>query len=239
ARPLVSAGDTSVGRASPGRTIHAMVWPTGTSAPSRTLTPARMPSPGASISITALSVSTSSRVSPLATLSPSFFRQAISLPVSCAISRAGITTLIGINRDINRDRFQLEGLLGNTDLFRFRAGFNHVNDALAGGSFRLASGRQRTVHREIVGARHQALLRLGPNGSDFGRRAARPNELNRRVEILTASLVGVHHRMRCVSNRETPVVAGTVSHVGMQDVVIDGITRAQHTIGKDMWVRVA
>src|SRR5437660_3718738 len=158
-RPLISEDDTSVGGASPGRTIHAMVWPTGTSAPSRTLTPARMPSPGASISITALSVSTSSRVSPLATLSPSFFRQAISLPVSCAISRAGITTLIGINRDINRDRFQLEGLLGNTDLFRFRAGFNHVNDALAGGSFRLASGRQRTVHREIVGARHQELFR--------------------------------------------------------------------------------
>jgi hypothetical protein len=32
----------------------------------------------------------------LLTLSPSFFRQETSLPVSCAISRAGMTTLMGI-----------------------------------------------------------------------------------------------------------------------------------------------
>jgi hypothetical protein len=40
-----------------------------------------------------LSVSISSSGSPFDTLSPSLFRQATSLPVSCAISRAGITTL--------------------------------------------------------------------------------------------------------------------------------------------------
>src|SRR5579863_642446 len=88
--------DTSRGGLSPGRTIHAMVLPTGTTAPACTLTPASTPSASASISITALSVSISRRISPFATLSPSFFRQATSLPVSCAISRAGITTLKGI-----------------------------------------------------------------------------------------------------------------------------------------------
>src|SRR4029077_5418662 len=65
----------SDGIASPGRTIHAIVWPTGTTAPSCTLIPTRTPSAGDSISMTALSVSTSRSNSPLATLSPSFFRQ--------------------------------------------------------------------------------------------------------------------------------------------------------------------
>ena len=63
---------------------------------STALTPVRMPSPGDSISTTALSVSTSRSGSPLATRSPSRFRQASSLPVSCAISRAGMTTLMAI-----------------------------------------------------------------------------------------------------------------------------------------------
>ena len=81
---------------SPGATIQAMVWPTGISAPIEPVIPARMPSAGASTSITALSVSISRSGSPLVTRSPSFFRQAMSLPVSCAISRAGITTLKAI-----------------------------------------------------------------------------------------------------------------------------------------------
>ena len=62
----------------------------------RALIPARMPSAGASTSTTALSVSISRSGSPLVTRSPSFFRQAMSLPVSCAISRAGMTTLKAI-----------------------------------------------------------------------------------------------------------------------------------------------
>ena len=48
-------------------TIHAMISPTGTTAPSRDFIPARMPSAGASISTTALSVSISRRGSPLVT----------------------------------------------------------------------------------------------------------------------------------------------------------------------------
>src|SRR5579871_5761216 len=86
----------SVGGCSPGAAIQAMVCPTGISAPSEAFTPARTPSAGASTSTTALSVSISSRGSPLVTRSPSFFRQAMSLPVSCAISSAGMTTLKGM-----------------------------------------------------------------------------------------------------------------------------------------------
>jgi len=83
----------SAGGFSPGRTIHAIVWPTGMTSPSCAFTPVRIPSAGDSISTTALSVSISRSGSPLATPSPSFFRQARTLPFSCAISRAGITML--------------------------------------------------------------------------------------------------------------------------------------------------
>src|SRR5580698_4159111 len=134
-----------------------MVFPTGMSAPAAAVIPARTPSAGASTSSTALSVSTSRSGSPLVTRSPSFFRQAMSLPVSCAISRAGITTLKAI-------MFYWEGLtlwpsVRNSYALSFGAGFDHVDHALAGWSFRLARGGQRSVDREIVRARHQQLFR--------------------------------------------------------------------------------
>src|SRR6267142_298575 len=86
----------SAGGCSPGFTIHAIVMPTWTTSPSCDLTPARTPSAAASTSTTALSVSTSSSGSPLLIVSPSFFNQETIFPVSCAISRAGITTLFAI-----------------------------------------------------------------------------------------------------------------------------------------------
>ncbi len=101
--PQAPRANVSAGIASPGATIHAMVCPTGMSEPSAALMPARMPSAGASTSTTALSVSISRRGSPLVTRSPSFFRQARSLPVSCAISRAGITTLKAIVYRVRTD----------------------------------------------------------------------------------------------------------------------------------------
>src|SRR5437016_12570899 len=73
-----------------------MVWPTGTTSPAWDLTPARTPSAVASTSTTALSVSTSRRMSPLLTESPSFFTHETIFPVSCAISSAGMTTLVAI-----------------------------------------------------------------------------------------------------------------------------------------------
>src|SRR5579864_632788 len=83
ARAAEATGAASAGGFSPGATSQAMVWPTGTTSPSCTLMPARMPSPGASTSMTALSVSTSRSGSPLATCWPSFLSQEMSLPVSC------------------------------------------------------------------------------------------------------------------------------------------------------------
>ena len=77
-----SREESSFGRASPGEIIQAIVLPTAITSPATAFTPAKMPSAAASISTTALSVSTSSSTSPLATGSPSLFRQATSLPVS-------------------------------------------------------------------------------------------------------------------------------------------------------------
>src|SRR5579862_5455662 len=282
-----------------------MVWPTGISAPSCALIPPRTPSPGDSISITALSVSISSRGSPFEMLCPSFLSQAMSLPVSCAISRAGITTLIGI--DLSRTKRRPESLVSDSNSFIPSARPDHFFYVL--GRFRLAltRGRQLTIHREVMGARNQQLFGretrdhfvpgwrdynlfldargtpsvrrwserlqrehhsgldltgmverheaaddrllpdrqadsvpilqsegrlfiresevgcLRPHRRDFRRRPPGTHQLDGRVEILTAALVGIDHCVRRISDREAAVVAGAVSHVGMEDVVIHGI----------------
>src|SRR5688572_25731491 len=68
-----AAAGAPAGTASPGARIHAIVVPTGTTAPAWELTPPSTPSADASISTTALSVSTSRRISPLRMASPSLF----------------------------------------------------------------------------------------------------------------------------------------------------------------------
>src|ERR1700719_2193888 len=159
------AGDAvSSGGASPAATIHAIVCPTGMSAPTMALMPARIPSAGASTSTTALSVSISRSGSPLVTRSPPFFRQARSLPVSCAISRAGITTLKAIVFEWGKS--PLRPSARNSYPLSFCAGLDHLEHALAGRSFGFSRGRQRTVHRVIVRARHQKLL-CGKARNDF------------------------------------------------------------------------
>src|SRR6267154_2113142 len=105
-----------------------------------------MPSAGASTSITALSVSISRRGSPLVTRSPSFLRQDTSLPVSWAISRAGITTLKAMvvggeaRWPSARDSYAL----------CFGAGLDHLQHAAAGFSLGFTGSGQRAVYREIV-----------------------------------------------------------------------------------------
>src|SRR5258707_3986119 len=162
---------SSAGGVSPARRIQAMVRPTGTSAPGCALTPARKPSAGDSISMTALSVSISRSGSPLATVSPSFFSQEISLPVSWAISSAGMTTLIAIGLmratwrasarlQISRyARKVLEILYSETrstglsvahfNPFLLGTGFDQLAYATAGFGFILSDGGQRSVHREV------------------------------------------------------------------------------------------
>src|SRR5271165_6459048 len=146
-----STATSSAGGVSPGRTIQAIVWPTGTSIPACTLIPARTPSPGDSISITALSVSISSSGSPLATASPSFFSHEISLPVSCAISSAGITTLIAII--VRRSYSRVSISHANALLPRTR--FDQLAHALVRLRFGFPDRGERTIHREIVSAGHQ------------------------------------------------------------------------------------
>ncbi len=92
----VATDAPAAGGCSPGFSSHAIVCPTGTTAPTCAVMPPRIPSTAASISTTALSVSTSRSSSPFLTASPSFFFQETSFPVSCAISSAGITTLVAI-----------------------------------------------------------------------------------------------------------------------------------------------
>ena len=95
-RPVCWGAPLDAGTDSPAFSNHAITWPTGTTSSTFAVTPASTPSTAASISTTALSVSTSSRISPFLTCSPSFFFHETSFPVSCAISSAGITTLVAI-----------------------------------------------------------------------------------------------------------------------------------------------
>src|SRR5688572_5961292 len=122
-----------------------------------------MPSPSASISTTALSVSISSSISPFLTCSPSFFSQDTSLPVSCAISSAGITTLTAITGDLaSQWRSDLLGLrhLGA------RRGGDHLDDLRVGRRFGLTNERQCPADGDERRARDQQLLRREPR-DDF------------------------------------------------------------------------
>src|SRR5439155_8073779 len=91
-----AAGGELAAPASPAAKISAIVLPTGTTSPAWALTSRRMPDAGASISTVTLSVSISTIDSPLATRSPGDLIQRRTLPVSCAISSAGMMTFVGI-----------------------------------------------------------------------------------------------------------------------------------------------
>ena len=101
----------AAGTDSPGPSSHAIVFPTAMSSPTLALMPASTPSPGDSTSTTALSVSMSSSNSPFRTCSPSCFRHATTLPVSCASSRAGITTLVGTTYTCTPSPFALASII--------------------------------------------------------------------------------------------------------------------------------
>src|SRR5262245_34822230 len=82
--------------AAPGSKISAIVRPTGTTSPGCADTSPSTPDAGASISTLILSVSISTIDSPLFTRSPGDLIQRRTLPVSCAISSAGMMTFVGI-----------------------------------------------------------------------------------------------------------------------------------------------
>src|SRR5581483_5723087 len=96
---LAGRGGAVAGRGasfSPGARMTAIAWPTAMSSPSEAVTAASVPLAGASISTVALSVSTSMSGSPCVTVEPSLFSQRMSLPVSWAMPRAGMTTSVAI-----------------------------------------------------------------------------------------------------------------------------------------------
>src|SRR5712692_3899707 len=83
------------------------------------------------------------------------------------------------------------------------------------------------------------VLCLGPNRSNLRRGAAGAHQFDGSVQIIAAAFVSVDHGMRRVADGEATVVASAVSHVRMEDVVVDGISRAEHAIGENMRMRVA
>ena len=71
-----------------------MVWPVGTSCPGSASTAASQPSAPAGTSIVLLSVSTSNSMSSAATLPPGSISHETSRPLSCAIPRVGMMTVV-------------------------------------------------------------------------------------------------------------------------------------------------
>ena len=79
---------------SPSTLITATIAPTSTVSPACTLMLLTTPSAGASISVAALSVSTSSNNSPFATVSPTFLYQVVTVPSRTVSPSCGISTSI-------------------------------------------------------------------------------------------------------------------------------------------------
>ena len=68
---------------------------------------------------------------------------------------------------------------------------------------------------------------------------ARANQLDRGVEVIAAPLVGVDQRARRRADGEAPVIAGAVSHVGVEDVVEHRVAGPHHAIGEHVRMRAA
>ena len=94
AAPAPPAWLTTPAMSSPGSAMTPMRAPTGTFPPACTRIFRRTPLPKASISTSALSVSTSARMSPLWTRSPSFLSHLMILPLSIASESFGIWTFV-------------------------------------------------------------------------------------------------------------------------------------------------
>src|SRR5262245_48696454 len=159
----------SAGACSPGCNSHPIVWPTGTTAPSRALTALRIPSPGDSISTTALSVSIARSVSPFATRSPTCLRHATTFPVSCAISSAGITTLIAMRwivlRNVGRS---VQGRRRGASDFRLQdlRRRNHFDHFAVRRRLELAHCGQPAFHGHVLRAGDEELFGRKPR-DDF------------------------------------------------------------------------
>src|SRR5215471_13690462 len=150
---------------SPSASTSAITEPTGTSAPSGTAKPARVPSAGASISTVTLSVSTSSSGSPFATCAPSSLSQRRTLPVSCAIPSAGMITSAGMRAlepggvDDGVGDPRVVEVRGHLPLARERS----ANRVLPAGRDQKLLGREARDHLGAGGCDHELLLDREPD----------------------------------------------------------------------------
>ena len=87
--------------------------------------------------------------------------------------------------------------------------------------------------------REAELLRFGPHRSNLRRSSPGTHQLDSRIKILTTPLVCIVHRVRGITDSEAAVVAGAVSHIRMEDVVVHRIAWTQHAIRKDMRMWIA
>src|SRR5215471_15660483 len=78
--------------------------------------------------------------------------------------------------------------------------------------------------------RKTELLGFGPYSGNLRRRAARAHQRDGGIQVVPAAFVSIHHGVRRVAYGEATVITGAVPHVGMQYVVIHGVTRAKHAI---------
>src|ERR1700687_1948553 len=74
------------------------------------------------------------------------------------------------------------------------------------------------------------LLRLWPYRRNLSRGPPWAHEFNCRVEVFPAPLIRIVHRVRGISDGKTAVIAGTVSHVRVENVVVHGVSGPQHAI---------
>src|SRR5439155_2606040 len=168
-----------------GSAITPMSVPTGAWLPAGTRILRRTPEPNASISTSALSVSTSARMSPDWMRSPSCLSHLMILPISICSESLGITTLVTAMASVapvavlvadatdRLDDALLGGRLGLLEVARVRHGRRHARHALdrrvevvEGGLLNL--GGDLRAHAREAGARldHDHAVGLAHRGQD-------------------------------------------------------------------------
>ena len=83
------------------------------------------------------------------------------------------------------------------------------------------------------------LLCARPDGSDLTGGRPRSDQVDGRVQVIAAALVGVDERPGGAGDGECAVVTGPVAHIAVQDVEVRGVARAQRAIGEYVRVRAA
>ena len=87
--------------------------------------------------------------------------------------------------------------------------------------------------------REPELLCLRPYRGDLSGRSSRSDQLDCSVEVIAAAFIGIHHGVRGITDGEAAIVAGTVAHVRLQNIVVDRVAGPEHSVRVDVRVRIA